>query len=207
MESILLRRAIDKDAKDFVNFVLYTAGEFFLFAFGPDVKTILKKLFAHPFNLFSHTHCYTIEYEGKVAGMILSYAFRGAGTIQETFWTGFLLMKFMGGKFFRRLGIALKLDLADWLNLLRGVLDRNYYISNVAIYPEFRGFGLGTRLMAKAEEEARISGVKKCALDVESENAGAIRLYKKMGYKIQWQLKSIHVLGEKFSFYRMAKFI
>ncbi|HEM55549.1 GNAT family N-acetyltransferase [Caldisericum sp.] len=83
------------------------------------------------------------------------------------------------------------------------VLRDEYYISNVAIYPEFRGSGLGTKLMLYAEQTASKRNLKYLSLDVERENETAINLYKKLGYKITEE-KTLD-LGEVFSFFRMVK--
>ncbi len=83
------------------------------------------------------------------------------------------------------------------------MLRDEYYISNVAIYPEFRGSGLGTKLMLYAEQTASKRNLKYLSLDVERENETAINLYKKLGYKITEE-KTLD-LGEVFSFFRMVK--
>ncbi|MDD6021122.1 MAG: GNAT family N-acetyltransferase [Acutalibacteraceae bacterium] len=49
------------------------------------------------------------------------------------------------------------------------------------IKPEFRSHGLGTEFFRFLEEN-RSSDVKRIRLEVELENAGAIKLYKRLGY-------------------------
>ncbi|MCP5074998.1 MAG: GNAT family N-acetyltransferase [Rhodobacteraceae bacterium] len=61
--------------------------------------------------------------------------------------------------------------------------EGSYYILAVAVYPEFRGLGIGRRLMAEAESAARAKGFKETSLNVFSENQGAVRLYETLGYK------------------------
>ena len=48
--------------------------------------------------------------------------------------------------------------------------------------PEYRGHGLGTRLMALAERNAAARGFDRTSLIVFEENAGALRLYRRLGY-------------------------
>ena len=61
--------------------------------------------------------------------------------------------------------------------------EGTYYIMAVAVYAEFRGSGIGTRLMAEAEAAAKANGFKETSLNVFSENQGAVRLYKSLGYE------------------------
>jgi ribosomal protein S18 acetylase RimI-like enzyme len=41
------------------------------------------------------------------------------------------------------------------------VYDGEYYISNIATYPQFRGKGVGKRLMLEGEREANFFGAEK----------------------------------------------
>jgi ribosomal protein S18 acetylase RimI-like enzyme len=88
--------------------------------------------------------------------------------------------------------------------VIGGVHRGEFYISNVAVYPEFRGLGLGNELMTNAERCAGTKYLKYVSLDVEVENESAIKLYKKLGYEIIGGSKSLY-LGKKFNFYRMVK--
>ena len=56
--------------------------------------------------------------------------------------------------------------------------EGSYYIFAVAVYAEFRGAGIGTRLIAEAEAAAKAKGFKETSLNVFSENRGAVRLYE-----------------------------
>jgi len=53
----------------------------------------------------------------------------------------------------------------------------------VAIFPEFRGRGLGRRLMLVAEEQARGRGYGKLSLIVYEGNEIARGLYERLGYR------------------------
>lgn len=58
----------------------------------------------------------------------------------------------------------------------------SYYICGVALFPEYRGQGLGTRLMAIAEEDALERSLPRLSLVVFECNQGALRLYDRLGY-------------------------
>ena len=52
----------------------------------------------------------------------------------------------------------------------------------VAVYPEFRGRGLGSELLRHAEKIGRESGASRMSIIVEDANAGALRLYLRHGF-------------------------
>ena len=89
---------------------------------------------------------------------------------------------------------------------MTGKVESNeYYISNVAVYPEFRGADLGTNLLLKVEEEAESCGARKMTLDVEVDNQGAIRLYDRLGYSIVGKPRSAKINRREFAVFRMRK--
>jgi hypothetical protein len=55
-------------------------------------------------------------------------------------------------------------------------------IQNLGIVPEYRGGGLGTMLLFRALEGFRESGIRRVHLEVTSQNDGAIRLYRRLGF-------------------------
>ena len=58
------------------------------------------------------------------------------------------------------------------------------YISGVAMFPEYRGLGIGTRLMNAAMETARARDVAKLSLIAFEQNEGSWRLYLRLGYDV-----------------------
>ncbi len=73
-----------------------------------------------------------------------------------------------------------------------GKLEKDeFYIINVAVYPEYRGKGIGRRLMLESENYAVKRKIKRMVLDVEKDNVPAISLYKNLGTK--W-IKSLLLL-------------
>ena len=59
----------------------------------------------------------------------------------------------------------------------------SYYVCGVAVFPEYRGRGIGERLMALAEERARALDFHQLSLVVFEKNTGAKRLYERLGYR------------------------
>lgn len=56
------------------------------------------------------------------------------------------------------------------------------HITNVAVLEQYRGRGIGGRLIAQAIDTARAAGLKLLTLEVRRSNAPAIALYKKYGF-------------------------
>ena len=60
----------------------------------------------------------------------------------------------------------------------------SYYVSAMAVFPEYRGKGLGTRILEIAKEEARDHGCQEVSLLVFGHNEGAIHLYERNGFGV-----------------------
>lgn len=54
---------------------------------------------------------------------------------------------------------------------------------SIAVAPEARGAGIGEKLLAAVEREARRRGRTRCRLEVRKDNAAARRLYERRGYR------------------------
>jgi ribosomal protein S18 acetylase RimI-like enzyme len=92
-------------------------------------------------------------------------------------------------------------------NMVGRIAENEYYISNIAVYPEFRGLGLGTKLLSIIEREARETGNKRIILDVETSNERAVKLYERLGYIVERGTPSFKINKEAFKFFRMCKFL
>ena len=56
-------------------------------------------------------------------------------------------------------------------------------VTNVAVHPDYRGQGIGTKLFAKLIEEVKTKGVTAITLEVRPSNNAAIKLYENFGLK------------------------
>ena len=72
------------------------------------------------------------------------------------------------------------------------VLDEGY-ITNIAVFPEYRKMGIGTALLAHTEEFAKNIGLSFITLEVRESNTAAISLYEKHGFKKQGQRKKFYI--------------
>lgn len=66
---------------------------------------------------------------------------------------------------------------------LTSVRPRTAHIPQIAIATEFQGTGLGTAMMELAFEDLLMRGFEEVSLTVTDLNAGAVRLYQRLGFK------------------------
>jgi len=69
------------------------------------------------------------------------------------------------------------------LQELENLAPKTWYVNVLATYPQARGKGWGTRLLALAEDLARDSGASGLSIIVADSNQGARRLYERTGYR------------------------
>lgn len=63
--------------------------------------------------------------------------------------------------------------------------DASYYISGIALEPEYRGRGMGTKMLRLAELRAMTRGLAKMSLIAFEANKASVRLYERLGYKVK----------------------
>ena len=187
----------ETEAEHFARLMEISAPEYFPALLGPRFSELFRRLFLEKQNLFSHEHVVFAIYGGQIAGMLLSYDWKVKEREEKR--TGWLMMKSLGFDFLRKLPGFISSTSGS------GRLERgDYYVSNVAVYPEFRGKGIGKALMLEAERLAKESGAERIVLDVETDNERAIAIYKKLGYSVERE-HSLELEGKTYEFYRMAK--
>ncbi|MEG1924033.1 MAG: GNAT family N-acetyltransferase [Clostridia bacterium] len=74
---------------------------------------------------------------------------------------------------------------AAWTRIIPayGHIDNDTPELAISILPEFRGCGIGTKLMQKLFVLLKNNGYKKTSLSVQKQNP-ALKFYKRLGYKI-----------------------
>jgi len=197
-KSIIVRKGLPEDATDFINLILSPEPTLFPTLFGSGARNVLQTLFRQKRNLFSFEHSYFIEVNDKKTGMLIGYD--GQTEREEALRTGLLLIKYMKLGFLTKIPALLKA-----LKITSRVQDSEYYISNVAVYPELRGNKLGTALLLEAEAEAKRCGAEKITLDASVNNQGAIRLYNRLGYLVVGKPRRVKISGKEFTLVRICK--
>ena len=106
---------------------------------------------------FSYRNCTVVEMDGEVAGMLVAFPMHcDPGEIESD------------------------PVLRPYSDLEQ---DNSFYICGVALYPDYRGRGIGSGLMVLAEEQARERDFDQTSLIVFEQNTGALRLYRRLGYR------------------------
>ena len=111
---------------------------------------------------FSYRNAHMLELDGEIAGMVLGYG------QPESFGP---------------------VDSSEVHEVFRPLVELeaeapgSWYLNILAVFPEYRGRGLGNQLLAQAESLAQGADAGRLSLIVESENESAWRLYDRTGYR------------------------
>jgi ribosomal protein S18 acetylase RimI-like enzyme len=76
---------------------------------------------------------------------------------------------------------------------IQGVSDRRGggMIQNLGLVPGHRGRGVGTALLVQALHGFRRAGLERAILEVTAQNEGAIRLYRRLGFRFRKTLYKV----------------
>lgn len=198
MQNILVRKGKPADAHHFSELVTLTSPTMFPLVFGSTVKNIMKNLFPHKRHYYSFDRAFFAEISGKVVGM--AQLQKMPNRKGQTARMSFLLLKYLNWRLPAKVINLLKLD-----RLIKFVANNDCYISNVAVYPEFRSCGIGKKLLAAIEEEVKSIGKKRVILHAETYNARAISLYERLGYRIESRSPSLRIKNRLFESFKMVK--
>jgi ribosomal protein S18 acetylase RimI-like enzyme len=111
---------------------------------------------------FSHRNASIVEIDGDVAGCLIDYR------LDDPYVIG---------------------NLDELPEVVRPLVELeakapgSWYINAMAAFSEFRGQGIGARLLALAEQRGRQHEAESASLIVAGENTGAMRLYARTGYR------------------------
>jgi ribosomal protein S18 acetylase RimI-like enzyme len=93
---------------------------------------------------------------------------------------------------------------AGWMKLYDDYLAKKFYISSLYVLPQFQGYGIGGKLLSKADEIAVKFKYDKVWLGVMKENTKALDWYEKIGFKFveeepfkMGETEVIHLIGYK----------
>lgn len=111
---------------------------------------------------FSYSNALIAGRHGDVHGMVLSYAIDEAPDGHPN---------------------DLPAPIAPFVTLEKRSVG-TWYINALAVYAGCRGRGVGTKLLAAAEDRAVSHGSKATSIQVFSQNTAAVRLYLKLGYEV-----------------------
>ena len=89
-------------------------------------------------------------------------------------------------------------DRGEYIGTIQGVAERAGFgaIQNVGVLPSHRGRGFGTALVLQALHGFRRAGLAMGRLEVTADNAAAVHLYRRLGFRLGKTLyKSIDPIG------------
>lgn len=197
MANVVIRKGIPEDADHFSQLVLIAVPELLSYVFGSKTKDIMKNLFQDTENYWSFEHTYFAEVDDDVSGMALGYSYRQRKQEEER--TGELVVRYLEGIIYEELPNPRVAEITEKIE------ENEYYFMYLAVYPKFRRLGIGTKLFALIEEEARKIGYNKVVFDVETDNTEAIKLYERLGYSIVSRSPVVETSVKNFEFFKMGK--
>lgn len=130
---------------------------------GQDILDVGAQNAASESENFSYRNAHVALVDNRIAGMLLAYRLPDAGIADS---------------------------LEDLPEFIRPLIELeqcvpgSFYINMLATYPEFRNQAIGTGLMSIVDRLAIEAGCGLTSIEVFEENEGALRLYKRLGYKI-----------------------
>ncbi len=83
--------------------------------------------------------------------------------------------------------------ITDWAQETREIVA---YIETLEVLPEVRGKGVGGELLRRMENSAWVAGASVSWLHVDAENAGAIRIYQRHGYRLRGRERNYYGRGK-----------
>jgi ribosomal protein S18 acetylase RimI-like enzyme len=203
-----LRKPDNNEADDCLRLIYMSGPHLFSYSMvagEPKIYEILKVLYQRPDTVLSQEYVIVEEENGQIRGLFLAFPARDMKKL------GMSMMK-CAKDIFKIVGL---LDIFRMMFRFRlntyfpGTENDEFFISNLAVFEEYRGKGIALRLLEKAEEMAVENGLPKLSLFAELDNSRAIRAYEKFGFQ---EVKKV-VLPKRynkhdiFGFYKMVKVI
>lgn len=198
MKEITIRKGKPEDAHHFSELVILSSPKVFSLLFGSKVKKVMKNLFPHRRHYYSYEKSFFIEVDGKTAGMAQLH--RCKPRKRERLKLTLLLLKYLNWRLPRSVFSFLRSE-----KVISNFSNKDCYLSNVAVYPEYRSLGLGSRLLDALEKEIKTVGKDSMVLHADIRNQGAIRLYERLGYKIEEKIPPLRIRKERFEYFIMKK--
>ena len=189
-------RPVHEDGLAFASLFDKTSDGFLSRMLGEEAYEIIAEAFLKPNNEYSYENVAFAEKGESICGMVSGYTFgmkkklqnsvlaqstKGKkGAIRRFHFVGSILMRAMGAK---HLG--------------------EYYLQAIIVTEDYRGKGLGNKLMGWIEHDAIEKGAQTLALDVASKNKSAISLYHRQGMTVDSRWPRFPLLPSVFT--RMSK--
>jgi ribosomal protein S18 acetylase RimI-like enzyme len=129
---------------------------------GEEPIEVGERRYAREDTVFSYKNCTVAERRGEVTGMLVAFPVEQADSNE--------------GDSDEEVDPVLK----PYSELEQ---PGSFYICGMALFPEYRGNGLGIRMLELAQQQAYQRGFDELSLIVFEQNAGAKRLYERYGFR------------------------
>ncbi len=187
-EPVSIRPARIADADD-AAVLIFSAYSHVASTYSPHPKTesgfteMLNRFFQQDENRFSYQNAFVAQNEQQVVGLVLSFGGRDEPQLNEMVEQRF--QQIPGGR--------------GW-HLVCESAEDEWYIDALAVYLQWEGHGIASRLLLDAEQRALAQNYHKVALNVDKENEHALQLYLHRGYVVTGDVE----LYQR-SYHRMVK--
>jgi ribosomal protein S18 acetylase RimI-like enzyme len=198
MKQTTIRKGGRDDAHDFARLYLTATRDLYPTLVGPRVTYLLENIYRHTGTIFSYEHAHFIEHQGRTAGLVMLNTLQDQ--LEGTPALMRLVIRYMHVHLIGRTGALLKSGEISAFQVGEGDL----YLQALAVYPEFRGRGLGSKLLDLVSQTAAKTGSRRVVLACEVDNNKAIRFYKNHGYETHHISPPFIAHGMKFQFHQMT---
>lgn len=197
MKQTTIRKGGGDDAHDFARLYLTATRDLYPTLVGPRVTYLLENIYRHTGTIFSYEHAHFIEYQGRTAGLVMLNTHQDQ--LEGTPALVRLVIRYMHVHLMGRTGALLKSGAISAFQIGEGDL----YLQALAVYPEFRGCGLGSKLLGFTRQAALKGGNRRIVLACECGNKKARDFYHHHGYDIDHISPPFIARGTQFQFYQM----
>lgn len=201
----MIRKPRDNEADDCVRLLYISGPDLYTYIFldrEPEIYDLLN-LFYRKSGIYSKENIIVEEENGKVKGLILAYPAKEMKHLSKK-----MIHLIKDIIVIRGLHHFLKMIARFRLNFYFPKTEKDeLFISNLAVFDNFRNQGIAKRLLNTVEKIAAEKGLKKLSLYVEIDNAIAKTVYLRYGFTEESKV----VLPERyntcniFGFYKMVK--
>ncbi len=177
-DTITIRQAKPtlEEGKLFAEYFDAAAEGFFSAMLGKKAYSIIAEAYVKENNEYSYKQVLFAEYNSKIVGMVSGFTYDEAKSFNHSILKESSSQAPIRIMLFRLVGNILK-------RFLGGKKSGEYYIEAIAVNSEFRGKGIGSKLLCSCREVALKKRATLLSLDVSSKNSNAIKLYEKIGMR------------------------
>lgn len=181
-EKVIIRPARPTDAPVGARLMYYAGANYMLAFFGSTERkaiTVIRRMFSLPGHMTSYTYVFVAEYGCDVVALFSGLDGKSWRASKRASWI-YGPVWWIAAPLWQTPKMISAFNEFD--KAIPPVLDDEYYVEHLAVLPENRGQGIAEQLMDFAESLAKTKGLKRIVLDVEIENEGARRFYKRLGF-------------------------